>query len=90
MKVPLFTRQSFVDKDGNLTPAIQQVFDVLFQQMQQNLSNDGMVIPGLNTNDINQAASPSNTNNKPNGTLWYDTTTNELKLKKNDTVVVIA
>ena len=89
MKVPLFTRQSFIDKDGNLTPAIQQVFDVLFQQMQQNLSDDGMVIPGLSTDDINQAASPSNANNKPNGTLWYDTTTNELKLKKNNTVVVI-
>ena len=89
MKIPTFTRQVFIDKDGYLSPPFQQFFDVLIQQMQKNLSDDGVVIPSLTTQDINNVSSLSNDNPKPNGTLWYDRDTNELKLKKNGVVVVI-
>lgn len=90
MKVPPITRQVFVDKDGFLSSPNQQMFDVLFQQMQNNLSDDGLVAPSLTTQQITQVASPTNNNSMPNGTIWYDSDTNELKFKKNGVVVVIA
>lgn len=89
MKIPPFTRQVFTEKSGFLSSPFQYFFDVLVQQMQENLSDDGLVVPSLTTQEINDVADPTNDNSMPNGTLWYDTDTNELKLKKNGVVVVI-
>ncbi len=88
MKIPTFTRQKFVDDDGNLMPAYQQAFDILFQQMQLNLSDDGCVIPSKTTEQITNIASSSNANNRPNGTIWYDITTDQYKGKVNGVVKV--
>jgi hypothetical protein len=89
MNIPTFTRQKFVDSDGNLTPPVQQVFDVFFQQAQINISDDGTVIPSRTTSEINYILSPSNQNPKPNGTIILDSDTGELKVKLNNTIKVI-
>jgi hypothetical protein len=90
MKVPTFTKQKFVEEDGNLAPPMDQMLDVFFQQAQENLSNDGFVIPAQTTDTINYILSPSNQNSKPDGTLLYDSQTNELKVRINGVVKVIA
>jgi hypothetical protein len=89
MNIPPFTRQKFVDIEGNLTAPMQQVFDVFFQQAQINISDDGLVAPARTTVDINNIASPSNQNAKPNGTIFFDSDTGELKVKLNNTIKVI-
>jgi hypothetical protein len=64
---------------------MQQVFDVLFQQMQSNLSN-GLTPDSLTTSEINNAADPNNRNTKDNGTIWYDSDAHVLKAKINGVV----
>lgn len=88
MRIPTFTRQKFTESD-NLTAPVQQIFDVFFQQAQENLSDDGLVVPSRTTTDITSIANPANENSRPNGTLWYDSTTNELKVKINGIVKVV-
>lgn len=89
MKIPTFIKHPFVDKQGNLTPEMQLYNDELNVQMQNSLSDDGIVIPSRTTADINYIASNTNANARPDGTLWYDTDTNELKAKVNGAVRVI-
>jgi hypothetical protein len=89
MNIPTFTHQKFVEDDGTLSAPVHTMFDVFFQQAQDNLSNDGLVVPSLPTSTINYIASPSNQNSKPNGTLWYDSETNQLKVKINGLVKVV-
>jgi hypothetical protein len=86
MKVPVFTRQQFTDKDGNLTTAVQTSLDVFFQQAQENLSDDGVVIPSLNTSEIQERANPANNNNMPNGTIWYNSEIGKFQVKENNLV----
>lgn len=88
MKIPVFTRQKFIDDDGFLTARFQQDFDIFFQQCQINLSDFGLVVPQKNTVEINNIATDSQ-NPKPNGTLWYDSQTNQLKVKINGLVKVV-
>jgi hypothetical protein len=58
--------------------------DELNQTMQNGLSNNGWTVPQLTTAQITQIATQM-----PNGTLWYDTDTNQLKGKINGAVTVI-
>lgn len=89
MNIPTFSRQKFVDSDGDLTSPMQNAFDVFFQQAQENISDDGFVIPSRTTKDINDIASTSNANNKPDGTIWYDNEDKELKAKIDGVVKII-
>jgi hypothetical protein len=89
MKIPPFTRYKFVENNGELSAAAEHMLDVFFQQAQENLSDDGLVVPSLPTSDINYISSSSNQNARPNGTLWYDYLTNELKVKINGVVKII-
>lgn len=89
MKIPTFIKRKFVDESGELTAPAQQFLDVFFQQAQENLSDDGLVVPQRNTQEINTISNPANQNSKPNGTLWYDTNTNQLKVRINDTVRIV-
>lgn len=75
MRVPVYT--SF--NDQNLYQ------DDLNQEMQKNLSDNGWVAPSQNTTTITDLAP-----NQPDGTFWYDNTTNEVKWKINGTVRVMA
>lgn len=88
MKIPTFLKTKIVDENGYFTPQAHQMFDVLFQQMQRSLSDSGFEIPGLNTSDINYVANNDTANSKPNGTVWYDSQTNEFKGKSSDVVKV--
>lgn len=90
MRVPTLVRQRFVDKDGYLTASAQLYLDELNNQMQGNLSNEGLVTPGLPTDQINTIADTSNPNTKPDGTLWFDTNIQQLKVKINGIVLVIS
>jgi hypothetical protein len=84
MNIPTFARVQFVQGDGYLTSAMQLYNDELNQALQNGLSDNGWTVPQLTTTQITNVASTM-----PNGTLWYDTTTNQLKGKINGVVTVI-
>lgn len=86
--IPTFIKQKSVDKEGNFTPPMQVFFDQLIQQMQDNLSDAGLVAPANTTANINSYANDTGGNSKPDGTIWYDTDTNEFKGKTNGIVKV--
>lgn len=50
-----------------------------------NLYNNGLIVPSFTTVEITDLATAA-----PNGTMWYDTTTNNLKAKVNGIVVILA
>jgi hypothetical protein len=54
------------------------------QTLQSTLYTNGLTIPQFTTVQITAIAV-----NAPNGTLWYDTTTNNIKAKSNGIVVII-
>lgn len=84
MKIPTFINVKYVQNDGYLTSEMQLYQDELNQALQNGLSNNGWTVPQLKTTEITQIA-PS----MPNGTLWYDTDTNQLKGKINNVVTLI-
>ena len=89
MQIPTFYKYKYVDAKGELTPDAEYYIDLLNIQMQKNLSDDGFVVPSRTTVDINTIADPTNENTRPDGTLWYDTDLNELKVKINGIVKVV-
>lgn len=52
--------------------------------LQQNVGQDGFVIPSRSTDDITALSAQ-----KPNGTMWYDETDNEVKVMKNGSVQIV-
>lgn len=86
--IPTFIKQRAVGKDGEFTPQVQLMFDQLFQQLQNNSSNRGLVAPSQPTTTITNLATPPSGPSMPNGTIWYDSTTNEMKAKINGVVKV--
>jgi hypothetical protein len=78
MKIPNFVDEKIVGEGGKLTDSWKQLLTVLFSQLQQNLSNEGHVVPSQNTTDMTTILSDAA---KENGTLLYDETTHELKVK---------
>lgn len=81
MTIPTFTQHRVSNDDGEYTAEAQQYNDQLNQYLQDNLSPDGFVAPPRSTNDINEISNPSNVNAMPNGTIWYDSDTDEFKGK---------
>lgn len=79
MNVPNFQNLQFVDRNFFLTDVWLNILTQLFSQMQANLSDQGFVPPSLNTAAINNLAPIM-----PNGTLIWNTTINELVVRKND------
>jgi hypothetical protein len=86
MKVPNFARIKAVDKEGNFTDEIHNFFDVLLQQMQGNLSDEGIVFPPLSQSDINKIVSSKNPNKKGNATTFFNSDTNQLQILINGVV----
>jgi len=81
MIVPAFLNNTFVDKNGDLTPGWSFLLNQLFNDMQTNISNEGFVIPSQTTANINRLAA---TGSKIlNGTMLYDSDLNVLKVFKN-------
>ncbi len=84
MRIPTFINLQYVDEKGWLTPELQNFTDDLNQAMQESLSDDGWRFPQLTTAQITSIAG-----SQPNGTAWYDITTDEPKMKVAGVVKVI-
>lgn len=52
--------------------------------LQDNVGQNGFVFPSRSTDDITALSAQ-----KPNGTMWYDQTDNQLKVLKNGVVEVV-
>lgn len=90
MNIPTLLRQPWVNiKTGELTPAIQNHQDQLHSELLDGVSNNGFVIPPMNTSGINYILNNSTPNNKPDGTLLYDNEAHALKVKINGVVKTI-
>jgi hypothetical protein len=72
-----------VTKDENPTTEWKMFFSQLVQGMQIALSNEGFQLPSQVTEDIAKLTS------SPNGTLIYDSKTNEPKVRVSGTFKVI-
>ncbi len=86
MKVPVFQKTKAVDKDGYFTPQIQQMLDILFQQLQISVSDEGFQIPQQTTANINTIFSPANPNAKGSGIIVYDSDTHQYKGNANGVI----
>lgn len=58
--------------------------DQMNQALQGSISDNGFVMPSQNSSTIVNLSAVM-----PNGTIWYDSQTNELKANVNGSVVVI-
>lgn len=87
MKVPTFTSQALVKEDGTPTPYMQQLMDIMLQQMQISISDDGFAIPPQTTSSIQNIVNSNNPNAKGPGTIWYDTTVNKFVGNENGILV---
>lgn len=76
MNIPNIPVAKLIDDNGNLNEIWHNFFFQLLQLMQQNLSDEGFLIPQLSTTDIAKLTDPSKT---PNGTMVYDSTTDDFK-----------
>lgn len=86
MIIPTFTDQPIVDpKTGRATEYMRQLLDIMLQQMQLSLSNNGFVIPSQTTEAIQNIISGNNPRGP--GTIWYDTTLNKFVGNENGTLV---
>lgn len=88
MKIPPIVYQKVIDSNGLFSPQFQLYFDTLNKQMNENISDDGFCMPERTTADINHIANNATANSKRNGTIWYDTDTNQFKGKINGVVKV--
>jgi hypothetical protein len=86
MRIPTFTDQPITStEDGTATPYMRQLLDIMLQQMQLTLSNDGFVIPSQTTTAIQNIVTGNNP--KGPGTIWYDTTLNQFVGNQNGVLV---
>lgn len=73
----------FVEYDGRLSPVSLNFLMQLLLQLQENLSNEGFIIPSQT------AAKIANLTNSTNGTLIYNSDTNKLMIQINGTWIAI-
>lgn len=66
----------------NLVDTMNESLDILERNI--NVYNNGLIAPSFTTTEITTLAVSA-----ANGTMWYDTDTNQLKAKVNGAVVVI-
>lgn len=78
MRIPVFADVKYFDKDGGLTDQALLYQEELNQAMQNNLSDNGWVIPSLTATQVTTIQSQM-----PNGTIWLETTNNVLVVKIN-------
>lgn len=85
MRIPTFMHVQYVDPDtGYLTEDMQMYHDELNENMRRHLSDDGWQLPRLTASEITNIAPE-----QPNGTMWYDTTNDQVKIKVGGTVQVV-
>ncbi len=79
MNTPNYTHTALVDKNGNITPEWRVLITQLLQELQINFGDNGLVVPQQTTTNITTLEPDSK-----NGTLLYDSDTDELKVRLND------
>lgn len=79
MNVPNFIHDKFVDENGYLTDGWRLFFNQLINEMNENLSQEGIVMPSQTTDNADIIKTDA-----LNGTILYDSTTNELKVRLSD------
>lgn len=82
MNIPNFLNDRFVDENGYLTDSWMAILSELFQILQQNLSDEGIIIPEQTTAKI--ALLTENVNG-----LIVDSDTDQLKINLAGTFKVI-
>lgn len=76
MNIPNFLNINIAQQDGSFSDEWNLNFQQLFQELQNNFGATGCVVPSMETSNINQLQ------NVVNGTLIYDSTIDELKLRQ--------
>ena len=66
MEIPVFANVKYTDKEGFLTSSMLYYNNQLNQVLQNNLSDNGFVLPTLT-----QAELASIATSMPDGTMWY-------------------
>lgn len=85
MNIPTFINQKWIEENGYLTSPVEMYNDELNQTMQNGLSDNGWTLPQLTTVQITKIST-----SMPNGTLWYDKTTDQIKALIAGVVTVIS
>lgn len=78
MKVPNFINSQIVDKNGHLTESWQQIFIQLFSELQNNVSNEGLIAPNQPTSNLSLLGGT-----QKNGSILYDKDRDEGVICKN-------
>lgn len=85
MNIPsIFPNLKIVNPDGTMHPVFLQFLTQLLGQLQQNLSNEGFVIPALTSAQISTISGT-----KSLQTIIYNSTTGKMMLNNNGTFQTI-
>jgi hypothetical protein len=84
MKIANLPEDKLVDENRNLTPQWKLFLSELITQLQNNLSNEGIILPPQTTTDIALL-----TSSKSIGALIYDSTLDVAKVNLNGTFKTI-
>lgn len=89
--IPTYVQEKIVDEEGNISAAWSYWFQQVITYLQNNFSQEGFVVPNLPTATINQITTNDNASASPKyvGGLYYDTTTNQLKVNINGTIKIV-
>lgn len=90
MNIPNFTASALTNRDGTPTDIAYYFFQQLVSQLQQNVGPEGFVVPTLSSQ--NTSVTPPAAGGQiaaiqakaANGTLIYDSFTDQLKVRLND------
>lgn len=82
MKIPNFSNARFVEKDGHLTEEWRHVLEQLFNELQQQMSDEGHVMP---SQDATNVAVLDGDATKAGATL-YNTTTKKAMINIDGTL----
>lgn len=75
--IPSFDDIQVIDENGFWTPEYKAIIQLLFNSLQSNIGNEGVVIPSLTSSEISQLKKSSN------GTVVYNSTNNVLEANIN-------
>lgn len=85
--IPVLPVCALVDKNGQMTSQWNIFFNQLLTELQNNISNTGLVIPSQSATMVATLNTPPN--QMANGTLIYDTTNNLAKVVINNVIKTI-
>jgi len=76
VKIPNFINDRFVTKDGYLTESSRHMLEQLFNELQQQMSDEGHIVPSQTTANITVLAADA----EKKGAFYYDEDTDEVKV----------